>query len=201
MPELLLVYIHSNSSLIVTTQSDFSGLSIPVVIGQTVVAVIADIENQYVDTDLGIAGMNISTGEVIWANRMPLLNGSLPATDGRLVITEQHAATENDSLAFQRTPTFPRALRPADGSLVWEHNFNIGRARVLPLAVPGHLFYTTFGSPAGSGVTAIDSSTGRINWAATDGFAETISRLSGPVLVLVHDGQVYRTEEFPTIAK
>jgi len=185
-------------------RKEFSGLSLPVVIGQTVIAVIVDRENQFVSTELGIAGMNISTGEVIWANEMPLLKGSLPASDGRLVITEQHAATENDLLAFQRTPTFPRALNAADGSVVWEHNFNIGRARVLPLAVPGHLFYTTYASTSYSGgpsLVAIDPATGKINWFASDSNAKAISRLAGPVLVLVHDGQVYRTEEFPTISK
>ena len=129
---------------------------------------------------------------------MTLNRGVLPASDGSLVITAIHTSLglANDY------PTHPRALRPADGTVVWD----LGTAGVTtdtPLAVPGHLFYISMGhrsSTFENGVTALDSRTGEARWIATDGHAERVSQTS-PAMVLVHDGQVYRTEEFPTTSK
>ena len=175
-------------------------MSKPVVIGQMIITGIYDPENQYVDTDFGTAGINIKTGGVIWVNRMPITTtGIVPASDGNLVITAMPVGSE---LAFH-DPTYPRALRPADGSVVWDLGTS-GVTTRTPLAVPGHLFYRSMGLPSSSGfssvVTALNSRTGQTNWTSTDGLAENVLQISAP-MVLVHEGQVYRTEEFPTISK
>jgi len=179
-------------------RTEFSGVSIPLIIDQTAIALIQDLDNQYIDSEFGTAGINIGTGKVIWANGMPLRRGVLPASDGSLVIT---AEPTSFGLAFSY-PTYPRALNPADGSVVWELG-TTGVTDDTPLAVPGYLFYRSISlssSAFNTGVAALDSRTGEAIWTATNGYAETLSRTSAPI-VLVHDGQVYRTEEFPTISK
>ena len=180
--------------------TESSGVSNPVVIGQMIIAGIHDPQNQYVDTDFGTAAINISTGEVLWVNRMPITTrGIAPTSDGSLVITAMPVGSE---LAFSN-PTNPRALRPANGSVVWDLGTS-GVTRDIPLAVPGHLFYRSLsfsiGSEFDSGVAALNSRTGQTNWTATQGFAENVSKIFAP-MVLVHEGQVYRSEAFPTISK
>lgn len=120
-----------------------------------------------------------------------------PASDGSLVIT----STPTDfGLGFFDRPRYPIALRPENGSVLWEYPANTGTASEDPLVVPGHLFYTSFLTGAERSVTAFNSRSGAIIWRASGDEAEDVEELA-PTLILVHDGQVYRADEFPTLKK
>lgn len=182
-------------------QTEFTGLSIPALVGNTAVVSIRDDIDQYVSTKFGTVGISLDTGRVVWAlEGTPWNSVYRPSSDDSIVIALEPA----DPTILSLTGTtfgIPNGIRASDGANVWTHT-NIGRTEYVPLVVPGHLFFVTYvnAQTTQQGITSMNSRTGAINWFENTGFAEEVNRYSTETM-LVHDGEVYRSEEFPTIAK
>ena len=71
-----------------------------------------------------------------------------------------------------------------------------------PLAVPGLLFFNSYlEQEVGFGSAALDSNTGEVLWVTDSSDAATEIERESTTLVLVHNGQVYRDNSFPTLPK
>ena len=185
-------------------RADIGFATSPVIVDETIVVLATPGAIGSTDTGQIAVGLDVETGEVKWSfsNGGPrFLN---PTTDGRLVYIM--FPTGLAGAGFTSELAFPRAINPANGSIVWQvGDFQDARSRALvggePLAVPGYLFFNDFlEENVGSGFAALDSNTGAALWVISDSEYSVIDRES-TTSVLVHEGQVFRNNSFPTLPK
>ena len=139
-----------------------------------------------------IVGISRNNGSLLWLQEAGALQSfSAPVSDGRLIYSHFGEICFNSPCQIG----YPRALNPADGSIVWE-NRDIENRGLAPVVVEGQLLYDhtlTFRSGTGiiSGSTLVNSADGSIEWASTD-------KLARSSLTAIIDGTAYRSSIWPT---